>query len=335
MTLRLPRTRWLALLPAGSVTPVPEFRFSFNVFRIDPVHTFIETCRRAEQWGYDAVFAADHLGIAAPFMTLVAAAAATDRMRVGTLVLNAPWWNPALLARDIATTDVLTGGRLEVGLGAGHMKWEYDQADIPFPSFTTRTARLRQTIEELASRFAEDGFAQQAELREAHNIAVLRPTQRRGFGGYGPPLLVGGTGDQVLRLAAQYADTVSIACLYQVKGRPQGTMRLATVAEIEQRVGYVRRCAGAARHPELHTLIQEVVLTDDRRKAAGMLAAKYGNLLTANEILQSPTLLIGTVEQIARQLRANRERYGFTHYTIPQPHVAAFAPVITVLGDLN
>jgi alkanesulfonate monooxygenase SsuD/methylene tetrahydromethanopterin reductase-like flavin-dependent oxidoreductase (luciferase family) len=80
------------------------------------------------------VFAADHLGIPAPFPLLVAAADATERMRVGTLVLNAPFWNPALLAREVATTDILTGGRLELGLGAGHTKWEFDAAGIEWQS---------------------------------------------------------------------------------------------------------------------------------------------------------------------------------------------------------
>src|SRR3954454_18774200 len=101
-----------------------DFRFSFNILDIGSREEFAETCRRGERYGYDTVFAADHLGTAAPFPTLVAAAAATERMRVGTLVLNAAFWNPALLAREVIGADVLTGGRLELGLGAGHMKWE-------------------------------------------------------------------------------------------------------------------------------------------------------------------------------------------------------------------
>ena len=101
------------------------FRFSYNIFGIRSGEEFAETCRRSERHGYDTVFAADHLGVASPFPTLVAAASATQRLRVGTLVLNAPFWNPTLLARDVATTDVLTGGRLELGLGGGHMKWEF------------------------------------------------------------------------------------------------------------------------------------------------------------------------------------------------------------------
>jgi alkanesulfonate monooxygenase SsuD/methylene tetrahydromethanopterin reductase-like flavin-dependent oxidoreductase (luciferase family) len=107
-----------------------DFRFSFNIFGLTTRQAFAGTCREGERYGYDTVFAADHLGLPAPFPLLVAAAEATERMRVGVLVLNVPFWNPAVLAREVATTDILTGGRLEVGLGAGHMKWEFDEAGI-------------------------------------------------------------------------------------------------------------------------------------------------------------------------------------------------------------
>ena len=112
----------------GDVAVVTGFRFSYNIFGIGSGEDFATTCRRGERHGYDTVFAADHLGVASPFPVLVAAVSATQRLRVGTLVLNAPFWNPMLLAREVATTDVLTGGRLELGLGAGHMTGEFDQA---------------------------------------------------------------------------------------------------------------------------------------------------------------------------------------------------------------
>src|SRR3954451_1559903 len=126
-----------------------EFRFSFNIFGIRSRDAFVGTCRQAERYGYAVVSAADHLGIPAPFPLLVAAADATERLRVGTLVLNTPFWNPALLAREVASTDILTGGRLELGLGAGHMKWEFDAAGIPWTSFGSRARALEKTITEL------------------------------------------------------------------------------------------------------------------------------------------------------------------------------------------
>jgi probable F420-dependent oxidoreductase len=177
------------------------FRFSYNIFGLGSRNDLVDSCRRAERLGYDTVFAADHLGVAAPFPVLVAAAAATERLRVGTLVLNAPFWNPALLSREIVTADILTGGRLEVGLGAGHMKWEFDEAGIAWEPFGARAESLLTTIDRLRLLFADAGYEQQSGLREAFGVAVLRPTQRVGFGGFGPPLNVGGTGDRILRIA--------------------------------------------------------------------------------------------------------------------------------------
>jgi len=184
------------------------------------------------------VFAADHLEIPAPFPLLVAAAQATDRMWVGTLVLNAGFWNAALLAREIATTDILTGGRLEVGLGAGHMKWEFDQARIAWQPFAVRAERLGDLICELRQCFT----SRLPHLPEA--ATPPRPVQRHGFGGAGPPLIVGGTGDRILKIAAEHADIVGVAGVYQIPGQPPGTFRLATAEEADERMRFALACAG-------------------------------------------------------------------------------------------
>ena len=221
-----------------------SFRFSSNVFGLTSRDEFVAMCRRAEDYGYDTIFAADHLGHAAPFQAVVAAAAATERLRVGTLVVNVPFWNPALLAREIATADILTGGRLEVGLGSGHMKWEFDEAGIPWEPYGARADKLSATISELSRLFAGDGYEQQAELRQRLGFPPLLPLQRHGFGGHGPPLLVGGSGDRVLRIAAETADIVGIGGLFQVRGQAPGVFRLCTAAEADDRVRFARDCAG-------------------------------------------------------------------------------------------
>ena len=307
-----------------------EFRFSSNIFGLRSRADFVALCRRAESHGYDAIFAADHLGLAAPFGTLVAAADATSRLRVGTLVLNAPFWNPALLAREIATTDILTDGRLEVGLGAGHMKWEFDEAGIAWEPFGARAGKLAATIAELTRLFAADGYEQQAKSREVLGYPPLRPVQRRGFGGYGPPLLVGGTGERVLKIAADHADIVAVAGAYQLKGQPPGVFRLGTAAETDERVAFARAAAGPrADEIEWHALIQAVFITDDRERTAAALEERWAE--TAANILDTPFLLIGTVDEIAAQIRANRDRYGFTYYTVHEPYLDTFAPVIAAL----
>jgi probable F420-dependent oxidoreductase len=312
-----------------------DFRFSFNVFGITTREAFAGTCRAGERHGYDAVFAADHLGLPAPFPLLVAAAEATERMRVGILVLNAAFWTPALLAREVVTTDILTGGRLEVGLGAGHMKWEFDEAGLDWQPIAGRARRLDHTITELGRFFTTDLEQLSEPLR------MPRPVQRRGFGGSGPPLLVGGTGDRILRIAAARADIVGVAGGYQVKGQPPGVLRVARAAEADERVRFARACAGArASQIEWHLLVQSVTVTDDRRTAAEELAARHRRIvvernvtdpsaqLSADELLQTPYHLIGTVDEIAAQLRAGRERWGFSYITVHEPFMPTFAPVI-------
>ena len=303
------------------------FRFSVNTFGLTSRADFAGFCQRAEELGYDTIFAADHLGDAAPFQQVVAAAAATRRVRVGTLVINVPLWNPALLAREVATADILTEGRLEVGLGSGHMKWEFDEAGIAWEPYGERAERLAAAIGELGRVFASGGYEQDAPVREHFGFPPLTPVQRRGFGGYGPPLIVGGTGKQVLRTAAETADIVAIAGARQVTGKPPGTFRLCTAAETDELARFARDCAGdRAAAIEWHALVQVVRVTEDRRAAAAELATS--GTLTVEQILETPFLLIGTVAEIAAQLLRNRERYGFTYYTVHAPYLDAFAPII-------
>lgn len=303
-----------------------DFRFSSNIFAVTSRDAFVERCRQVERLGYDTVFAPDHLGAPAPFPLLVAAAGATERLQVGTLVLNVPFWNPALLAREVATTDILTDGRLEVGLGAGHMKWEFDTAGIDWEPFGARTERLTTAIRELERYFTGD--------LQIPGDRVPRPLQRRGFNGSGPPLIVGGTGDRILKIAAEHADIVAIAGAYQVKGEPPGTLRLATAVEADERIHFAREQAGDRSDDiEWHVLVQMVVQTDDRRATAEELSAELGPDLTVDELLETPFLVIGTVDEMADQLVRNRDRYGFTYITVHERYLETFAPVIERLSS--
>jgi probable F420-dependent oxidoreductase len=312
-----------------------DFRFSFNIFGITSREAFVAECREAEECGYDTVFAADHLGIPAPFPLLVAAAEATRRLRVGTLVLNAAFWNAALLAREVATADILTDGRLELGLGSGHMKWEFDEAGIGWQGPTGRAAALERMIGELERYFSTELPKPRA------GRSAPQPVQRVGFGEHGPPLLVGGTGDSVLRIAARHAQIVGLPGAYQVKGQPPGTLRLATAAEADERSAFAKGCAGdRVGDIEWHLLVQQVVVTDDRRGAAEELVEEHRRhfeglgvtdesaVPTVNAALETPFLLIGTPDEMAAQLRQGRERWGYSYITVHEPYMRTFAPVI-------
>lgn len=303
-----------------------DFRFSFNV-SVSSREDFVAKVRRGEAYGYDATYAPDHLGGVAPFPLMVAAAEATEHMRVGSLVLNVMFWNTHLLAREISTTDLLTDGRLELGLGSGHMKWEFDEAGIPWESFHARADQLEATIGELTRLF----HAEQYEQLAGGNMGRTqpKPVQQAGFKGAGPPLIIGGTGDRILQIAGNYADIIGVAGVYQIKGEPPGTLRLGNAADADERVAFARHHAGErAANVEWQALVQYVEVTDDRRATAERLADQWESELSADEMLETPYMLIGTEAQIAEQIRSSRDRYGFTHFTVHEPFIDTFGPVI-------
>ncbi|WP_166352727.1 TIGR03621 family F420-dependent LLM class oxidoreductase [Phytoactinopolyspora limicola] len=312
-----------------------EFRFGFNVSGLRTSKDLAEMCRSADTLGYHVVLSIDHLTSGSPFTPLAIAAEASERLRIGTLTINNEFWNPAMLAREAVTLDHLSGGRFELGLGAGHMKWEFDAADVPWRPFAERVDRLGETIHELYRLFS-DGVPtpESAErVRRIFDRPKLEPIQRHGSGGSGPPLLIGGTGDRVLTLAAEHADIAGIGGMYQVKGEPPGTFQLTTAAKAEERVAFVRDLAGPrAESIEFNVLVQAVVVTTDRRRDAETLVAERAPYLSVDEVLETPFVLIGTPKQMADQLRENRERFGFSYITVHEPYMKDFGQVIQELA---
>ncbi|MEV7197610.1 LLM class F420-dependent oxidoreductase [Streptomyces sp. NPDC093510] len=291
------------------------FRFGVNMVTPAAGDEWRRKCRKAEELGYDVILVPDHLGMPAPFPALVAAADATERPRVGTFVLNAGFWNPALLAREVATADALTGGRLELGLGTGYVKPEHDAAGLPWGSPGERVSHLLRTTEELARLLGSEEHQPQP---------VQKPR---------PPLLVGGNGDRMLKLAADHADIAAFTGARAIPGDASGKMRHLSPAELDERVAaYHRFAAGRPVPAELNLLVQLVEVTGDRR-AAVRPVLEYLPHLTEDAALDLPLLLIGTVRQIADQLRAQRERYGFSYITILEPYFEVFGPVIEELAD--
>ncbi|GAA3577026.1 TIGR03621 family F420-dependent LLM class oxidoreductase [Amycolatopsis ultiminotia] len=281
--------------------------FTFGVSMRDATG-WTAKCRRAEELGYDHITAPDHLGTGrlAPFPALTAAAAVTERVRVGTLVSNVPFYNLALFAREVATTNQLTGGRLDLGLGSGHMKHEFDKAGLPWHKAADRISYLADGLGELRTRLADEGGM--------------------------PRLLIAGNSDGVLRLAAEQADIVGFAGLRQERGRPPGTFVLDNAGAMAERVAYFRSLAGK-RAIEYNMLVQRVVITDDRRAAAAEWHADTEERTAASieELLTAPQLLFGTVDEIVAQLVSRRERYGFSYLTVFEPMMETFAPVVAEL----
>ncbi|MFJ8636183.1 LLM class F420-dependent oxidoreductase [Streptomyces sp. NPDC093568] len=294
------------------VSPRP-FRFGVNLMTSAPADEWRAKCRRAEELGYDVILVPDHLGMPAPFPALVAAAEATERPRLGTFVLNAGLWNPALLAREVATTDALTGGRLELGLGAGYVQAEHDAAGLPFGTPRERVDHLRRTVEELDRLLGSESYRPE-------------PVQRPRV-----PLLIGGNGDRVLRLTARHADIAAFGGAYPDPASTTGRLVPVTADRLDERVARYRKFAADRAEPaELNLLLQMVTVTEDRAAVVQPLLDRVPEL-TAEEALALPILLIGTLEQITAQVLAQRERYGFSYLTVLEPYMEAFGPVIEAL----
>jgi probable F420-dependent oxidoreductase len=288
------------------------FRFGVNLLNPGSAAEWRAKCRRAEELGYDVILVPDHLGWVAPFPALVAAAQATERPRLGTFVLNAGFWNPALLAREVATTDALTDGRLELGLGTGYVREEHESAGLPFGSPGERVGHLRRTVVEL------DRLLGSPEHRP-------RPAQRPRV-----PLLIGANGDRMLRLTAEHADIAAFTGARAAAESPTGLAPLSA-DELAERVARYRKYAeGRAEPAELNLLIQTVAVTDDPAAALGPLLERRPQL-TLEQALALPIVLVGTVEEIVARVRAQRERFGFSYLTVLEPDMEAFAPVLEAL----
>ncbi|MER7394323.1 LLM class F420-dependent oxidoreductase [Streptomyces sp. NPDC000151] len=289
------------------------FRFGVNTLAIASGGEWRAKCRRAEAAGYDVLLVPDHLGMPAPFPALVAAAEATERPRVGTFVLNTGFWNPALLAREVATTDALTGGRLELGLGTGYVRAEHESAGLPWGGPGERVDHLTRTIEELDRLLGDPEHV-------PHAVQTPRP-----------PLLIGGNGPRMMRLTARHVQIAAFQGGRQAPGKPEGTLELASAEQMDATVArYAEAAADRAEPAERNILVQRVVITGDRRAAAREFAAQDIGL-DEEQLLDAPTLLFGTVRQIADQLRERRERYGFSYVTVLDAALETFAPVIEEL----
>ena len=306
------------------------FRFGVSVRRAPSRAEWVEKARKVEALGYATLTVPDHLtDLVAPMPALLSAAEATTTLRIGTYVLNNDLRHPVLLAREAAAVDLLTDGRLELGLGAGSIKSEYDEAGFSFDPGRTRVERLAESITIIKRLLSGEQvtFAGRHYRVAGHTIAPLPAQKTR------PPILIGGNGRSLLALAAREADIVGFSGLtFRKGGAAPPDLSGWRVSGVDERVGIVLEAAGDARFArlELNALVQQVVVTDDRRQAAEELASR--TRLTPDEILQSPYVLIGTVDQMVDDLQACRNRWGISYYVVREPYMDALAPVVARLA---
>jgi probable F420-dependent oxidoreductase len=304
------------------------FRFGVQVGGATDGDSFREVARRAEDLGYATLTVPDHLGDQwSPGPMLVAAAAVTRDLRLGALVYCNDYRHPAVLAKEAATIDLLSDGRLELGLGAGWMASDYDRAGLGLDPPGTRIDRLAETLELLPELFS----GQPVDHAGPHfRIAGLTgrplPAQRPG-----PPLLVGGGGRRVLTLAARRADIVGLNIDLRSGRIDASAGPTATAAATQEKIGWIREAAGHRFSDlELQVRVHLAAVTDDVDGLAEAMAPAFG--LTPDEARHSPHALAGSVDEIVERLEERRETFGISYIGIGVASMDEMAPVVARLA---
>jgi probable F420-dependent oxidoreductase len=274
---------------------------------------WLACARSAEDAGCDALYVADHPGTsAAPFVALAAAAAVTERIRLGTCVANAGLWEPLSLANEVATLDAVSDGRAILGLGAGHTPDEWTMSGRAIPAPAQRVERLvevTRAVQRLLRGEVVSSRAGAVRLERAQ-LSDPRPIQDA------IPLLVGGNGPRVLRFAAQIADIVSVGGLGRTLADGHTHEALWSKANLDKTFDAVRVAAArAGRTPVVEALVQHIEVTDDAMAAAARIAPHVAGASPA-DLIDAPFIWIGTRKDIAQQLSEAHERWGISRYVV-------------------
>jgi probable F420-dependent oxidoreductase len=311
--------------------------FRFGVINEQPgsAAEWFATAQRTEGLGYATFLLRDHFVPEpfgeqfAPFPALLAAALATTTLRVGTLVCDNDYRHPVMLAKEAATLDLLSGGRLELGLGAGWLRAEYAAAGMGFDPNGLRVARFGEAVQIVRGLFADAPLTFTGEHYRVRGLKGFpRPAQRPG-----PPLLIGGGKRRMLTLAGQYADIVGLLTTSVASGAQEDGPEERLASAVAQKLDWIRAGAGGRFDAIELSLIPTVIFDDDREGAIERLIATRGwHGVTAAEVAAMPSVLVGTVAQIGDTLQERRERYGFSYYIFGDDQREACAPLVATLA---
>lgn len=308
--------------------PDRRFRFGVQAAWAESAAAWRDTARSVESAGYAQLAVTDHLTKQlGPITALMAAADATTGLEVGTTVFANDFRHPAVLAKEIATLDLLSEGRLFVGLGAGWLKTEYDAAGLELDPAGRRIERMAESLTVLRGLLAGGPFSfQGAHYRISGMEGSPLPHQKPH-----PPILIGGGGRRILSLAAREADIVGINV--DLRGGTFQAMAKAAAGSgrAEEKVAWVREAAGERfDRLELNVCVFNLIITDDREGAAAILARERG--VDPEQVLATPNVLIGSIDQLADTLERRREQLAISNVMIPLSKHLDFAPVVERLA---
>lgn len=306
------------------------FRFGIQVSKADTDAGWAELARRAEGNGFSVLTMPDHFDDQlAPVPALMAAAAATTTLRVGALVFDNDYKHPVVLAKELATIDVLSEGRLEIGLGAGWMISDYEQAGMPYDAAGVRIDRFVEGVQIIRGLLGPEPFSFTGQHYTISGMNGLpKPVQAR------PPLLIGGGGKRVLGIAAREADIVGInPSMHAGKIGPEAIAGMSPDS-VDDKIAIARAAAGD-RVGDIEWNVRSFLVNVTADAAAGR-AAREGmaKALGVDQawLEASPFALIGPPEELAARLIERRERWGFSYVIVGGADVDSFAPVVAELA---
>ncbi len=293
-----------------------SFRFGTGV-QATSRSELVEQVHKAEDLGYSSLTVTDHVSQPrlAPIATLAAMAAIDSSLWLTSTVFGNDYRHPAILASEAATIDIISNGRLELGIGTGYLASDYEQTGIAFDQAGTRVDRLIESIQILKALFSDQTLTFSGEYYTIRELSIMpKPVQRPH-----PRLLIGGGGKRMLSLAAREADIVGINPTAKGGGVDFGQLSPDAFAK---KVEWVRDAAGERFVDiELHSMLFAVVATDDQQQAAEQwikqVEAFSGTVchIDVDDVLASPYVLMGTVEQMVSKIKACRDRFGVSYFT--------------------
>ena len=316
------------------MTHARPFRFGVFGESVRSREALLDTARSAEDSGYATFLIRDHFieepfgHQLAPLTALATVAGATNRLRVGSLVLANDYRHPVILAKEVATLDVLSNGRVELGLGAGFSQPEYAQAGIRFDPPGIRVDRLEEAIHVLKGLFAAGPLTFSGKhYSVTHVDGFPKPVQRPH-----PPILVGASGKRMLSIAAREADIIGFQTVATANGVVSDDPSLRLAAAVAQKIDQVRQAAGERFARIELSMVITVVIAERRQQAAEQFARDRGwGGISAEQVLAMPSMFIGSVDQIVEEMQARRERYGFSYYVLFDHAMEMAAPIVARL----
>ncbi|HVA71444.1 MAG TPA: TIGR03621 family F420-dependent LLM class oxidoreductase [Acidimicrobiales bacterium] len=291
---------------------------------------WLTLARFADVSGFDTLYVADHPGTSpAPFVSLSAAAVVTERIRLGTCVLNAGRWEPFVLASEIATLDVLSGGRLLLGIGAGHTPAEWSMVGLEIPLPVDRVARLVEVVEAVRMLLRGDQVSMSGDYIKMSDALLNVPSPIQT-----PiPLMVGGNGRRLLTFAAENADVVGVSGLSKTLADGHSHEVDWHSDSLNRTFDLVRSASGArGRNVSIEALVQHVEFTEDREKFASKIAHLIEGA-SAQDLLTSPFMWIGTPATIVQQLRDFEQRWGISRYVVREDAASQAVEILEMLGS--